>query len=116
MEEQGKLEKFISHIKEYAETRLDLMILNTEDKLSDVLSSVASVLVLTLVFLTTILFLSAGAAWWLGETFGSLSLGLFCVAIFYMIVGIVVYCFRDKWIKMPLINFLLKKINLNEED
>lgn len=115
MEGEGKLEKFMEHIKEYAEVKVDLMALNIQDKTSDVVSSIASALVFVLLTMTILLFLSIGMAWWLGQLFGGLSIGFFCVAGFYLFLGIIIYFFRAQWIKMPIINFLLKKINLNEE-
>lgn len=116
MEDQGILEKFIGHIKEYAETSVDLFALNMQDKSSEVISSIVSALIFGLIASITLLFLSIGAAWWLGQMLGSPSIGFFCVAGFYFFTGMTIYFFRRQWIKTPIINFLLRKINIHEED
>jgi hypothetical protein len=113
---EGKIEKFIAHVKEYVETRADLLALNVQDKLSDVISSMVSALILGFLTIVILFFLSIGSAWWLGQVLGSPSIGFFCIAGIYALIGILIYLFRKQWIKMPMINFLIKKINLREED
>jgi len=116
MEGKNKAEQLISNIKEYAETRLDIAALNVQDKVSDVLSSLASVIVVALLGIFILFFSSVGAAWWIGQTLNNSSIGFFCIAGFYLLIAIVIILNRDKWIKLPLINLLLKKININEEN
>ncbi|MEO5570434.1 MAG: phage holin family protein [Bacteroidia bacterium] len=116
MEGKNKAEQFIGNIKEYAETRFDIILLNIQDKVSDVLSSIASVIVVAVLGIFIILFSSVGAAWWIGRMFHDPSIGFFCIAGFYLIVAIILILNLDKWIKLPIINALLKKININEEN
>lgn len=117
MEEKHKVEKLFGDVKEYAETKLDIMALNIQDKGSDIAASAASVLTLGIVLVFILLFLSLGAALIVGHyCFNDTSIGFFCVAGFYLVVFIVLYYCRTKLIKMPLINFILKKIHFHEED
>lgn len=115
MEELNKVEKLAEHIKEYAETRFDLVVLNAQDKFTNILSSLVVSATGIVLGLFVLLFASIGAALWLGECLQSSFLGFFCVAGFYLLVAIIVILNREKWIKMPMINSLLKKININEE-
>ena len=41
MEGESKVEHLISNLKEYVETQYDLVVLNIQDKVSDILSSIA---------------------------------------------------------------------------
>lgn len=116
MEGLNKVEQILSNVKEYAETRFDLVAINTQDKVSDVLSSIASVVVVSILSLFIVFFGSVGVAWWIGQLAHNPSIGFFSVAGFYLLVTIIVYVNRDKWIKLPIINSLLKKININEEN
>lgn len=116
MDGKNKAEQLISNIKEYAETRFDIASLNIQDKVSDVLSSVASIAIVALLGIFIIFFSSVGAAWWIGQMLHNPSIGFFCIAGFYLLIAIVIILNRDKWIKLPIINAFLKKININEEN
>jgi len=116
MEGINKVEELIKKLKVYFETRFDIVALNAQDKVSEILSSIASTAVIALVGIFILFFTSVGVAWWVGELLNSPSIGFFCVAGFYLIVGILILINKDKWIKLPLINTLLKKINIHEED
>ena len=110
------MEKLFSDVKEYAETKLDLVALNVEDKASDIAASAASVVTLGIVAIFILLFLSLGAAFIIGHYLHDASIGFFCLAGFYLLVFIVLYYNRAKWIKTPLVNSILKKIHFHEED
>jgi hypothetical protein len=116
MEEQTKIEKMISDIKDYAETRLDIAVLDAQDKATQVISSAAASIIFGVFGVLILLFVSVGAAWSLGEYFNSPSIGFFSVAGFYLLVGGLLYLNREKWIKLPIINAILKKITFHEND
>jgi len=115
MEGINRLEQLISNIKQYAENWSDIALLKIQDRLSDVFSSIASAIIIGIISLFIIFFSSVGIAWWIGQALDSPSLGFFCVAGFYLVLAVIIFFCRDKWIKLPLINTLLKKININEE-
>jgi uncharacterized membrane protein len=116
MEEKNKIEKMFTNIKDYAETRFDIIVLNIQDKAVNVISSMASAVILGTLGLISLVFISIGVAWYLGEYFHSPSIGFFSVAAFYLLVTIVVFINREKWIKLPIINAILKKITFHEND
>lgn len=116
MEEINKVERLLEHIEEYGETRLDILVLSMQDKLSNVLSSIASILILGILTMFFLLFVSVSTAWWIGEILHSPSMGFLSVAGFYFLVVLVIYLNREKWIKLPIINALIKKINFHEEN
>ena len=116
MEEESKVERLVSNVKLYAETKLDLAILNVQDKLSGVVALIASYLLMTVFGFFIMLFLSMGIAWYIGEKTGDASMGYFSIAGFYLIVVIVLYIFREKLIKAPIVNAILKVVSIHEED
>lgn len=116
MEEKNKLEKMFTDIKDYAETRFDIIVLNSQDKATHVISSIASAAILGVLGLFILMFLSIGAAWSLGEYLNSPSIGFFSVAGFYLLVVLILFLNREKWIKLPIINAIIKKITFHEND
>ena len=116
MEELNKVEKLAGHIKEYAETRFDLVALTLQDKVTSILSSLVSSIIGAILVLFVILFISIGGALWLGDYLHSPFIGFFYVAGFYLLVTFIMIFYREKWIKTPMINGLLKKINSHEEN
>lgn len=116
MEEKNKVEKMFTDIKDYAETRFDIALLNIQDKTTGVISSMASAVILGTLGLIALMFISIGGAWYLGEYLQSPSIGFFSVAGFYLLVAIVLFANREKWIKLPIINAMLKKITIHEND
>jgi len=85
MEAVKKAEQLVSNIKEYAETRCDIALLNMQDKVSNVLSSIASVAVVAILGVLILFFASLGAAWYIGQSLNNPSIGFFCIAGFYLI-------------------------------
>ena len=98
MEEQNKVERLISNIKLYAESKLDLVLINAQDKMSDIVGSIASYLLIAVLGFFILLFLSIGAAWFIGEKTGDPSMGFFSLAGFYLLLAIIVYLAKDKLI------------------
>lgn len=116
MEEENKVEKLLIHLKDYAETQFQLSILSVQNNFVNLLSSMASIVVLGVLLLFILLFTGIGTAIWLGEYFHNYFLGFFYIAGFYILILFIIYFNREKWIKSPLINALLKKINLDDEN
>ncbi len=115
-EEKSKIEKMILDLKEYAETRIELGVLSIQDKTASVLSSIALGFIIGILGVFVILFLSVGAAWLIGHCINNIACGFFIVAGFYLLITLIIFLKRDKWINTPIVNLLLKKINSNEED
>lgn len=116
MEETNKIEKIFNDVKDYAETRFDIILLNAQDKGSGLISSIASIIILGVLGLISTMFLSIAAAWFLGEYLHSPSVGFLCVAVFYLLIVLILYVNRENWIKLPIINSILKKITFNENN
>ena len=115
MEEKTKIEHLFTSIKLYTETRYDLLVLNTQDKVSEILASMASVLFLAVFGFLILLFLSLGAAWYIGELTGEPSMGFFILGGFYALVMMLCYIMKEKWIRLPIINAIIKKITIREQ-
>ena len=116
MEEKNRLESVIEHLNAYFEARWNLFVLNTSDRASDIISSLASVVLIALSMAFVLLFLSIGAALWIGNSYGNISIGFLYVGLFYLFVSILLIIFRRSFIKIPVINKLLSAFYSNEND
>ena len=116
MEEKNKIESVVQHLNDYFETRWKLFVLNSSDKASDILSSIASVFLIALSMMFVLLFLSISSALWIGHSLGNTSIGFLYVGLFYLVVTILLFFFRHTLIKIPVINKLLNSIYSDEKD
>jgi ABC-type uncharacterized transport system fused permease/ATPase subunit len=111
MEENIKMIKsLLENTAEYGKTSLKLIKLKALDKTSDVVSSLVPRLVVVIIFGSSLLFLSLGLAFWLGEILGNNSVGFYVIAAFYVMVGIIFQLFLNKWLKKLVSNNFLKQV------
>lgn len=94
---------------DYLETRIDLLKLQAVSKSSEVTSSVVSSIVITIVSIFTLLFLSGGLGFWLGELWGSNAYGFLAVGGFYLLVTLLILAFKKTWLKAPISNMVITK-------
>lgn len=111
MEEQFKnFDTLIEKAEAYGKTTVELVKLKAVDKVADGTSSIvawtAVIIALILFFIT----LNFGVALWLGELMGDIYIGFFVVAGFYGVVGLILYLFRNKWIKKPLNDSIINQM------
>ncbi len=111
MENQsGPVELLVEKVKDYAETRIDLLRLKAIDKSSSFLSLLIAMIVVILVGLMSFMILSVGLALLLGDLLGKAYYGFFIVAGIYLITGLVLYSTREKLLKSPMANSMIKKL------
>jgi len=104
------IESLFVRVETYCETSKDLFKLKAIDKLSGAISSLASRIALLAIATLFFLILNIGVALWIGDLLGKAHYGFFIVAGFYVIVGIVLYLFRDFLIKTPVTNSIIRKL------
>ncbi len=104
------IESLFEKTGEYIETRIDLLKLKAADKSADVVSSLVSRLVILLIATMFIIILNIGIALLIGEALGKSYYGFFVLAGFYLITGLVFNSFKNKWIKEPVADKLIKKL------
>ncbi|HWY13340.1 MAG TPA: hypothetical protein VN026_18570 [Bacteroidia bacterium] len=104
--EKSAIESLVEKVETYGKTSFDLLKLKAIDKTADAVSTTVSYVFIALFIFMFILVASIGAALWLGEILGKTYYGLFCVAGFYGILGVVLYLLRDS-IKKPVTNSII---------
>ncbi len=104
------LEELFTKLKDYAETRVDLVKLIAINKVSGFMSTVISMIILLGILFTVILCISIGLAILIGQLLGATYYGFFIVAGLYLIVGLVLYTKRGSILKSPVSDRLIKEM------
>lgn len=110
------IELLYQKVEKYSKTSFELLQLSTINKTSDILSSLAVVIALSILLAMFTLFMNIGISLYLGALLHNYVLGFMIVAICYFIIGIILFFFRKSLIKTPIENLIISKfLKENEE-
>lgn len=104
------IEMLFDKAEDYTKTTIELIKLSAVDKTADILSSLLSRLTVSIVFVMFVLLINIGISLWLGELLGKVYYGFFVVSSAYLLVAIALYIYKDKWLKIPISNFIIVKM------
>ncbi len=104
------VEELFYKLKNYGDIRLDLFKLKAINKVSSFMSTlIVSVIVIFLLFLVLIC-VTIGLGLLIGELLGNSFWGFFIMAAIYIIIGLVLYSGRNKFLKQPVSDRLIKEL------
>jgi O-antigen/teichoic acid export membrane protein len=106
----NSIETLIKKSGEYLDTKIELTKLKAINTSSDVLSNMVYLIVKILIILLFTGFVSVALAILIGKTLGDYYYGFLIVGGFYLIVLLIIYVQRKKWIKEPVANGLINKM------
>lgn len=104
------IEMLYEKAKEYTNTTLELYKLTAVDKAAEVISSLSFRIAFLLIAAFFTLFFNIGLSLYLGELLDSNAAGFFIVSLFYLVFAVLLYIFRQKWIKTPVSNLIIKEL------
>ena len=108
MEQQTThIEVLFEKAGQYAKTSVELYKLKTIDRSAEVIASLTARMFIVLLFTLFFLILNVGISLWIGELLGKTYYGFFIVSGFYALGALVLYAFREKWIKTPVKNSII---------
>ena len=113
--QRSSLEVLFELILAYAKTSLKLYRYKATDKVAEVVSDMASGLVIVVILVLIFVNLNIGLALFLGDLLGKMYLGFLAVSGLYMCFGLLVYFFRNAWIKKPINNLVIKNLLKNDD-
>jgi ABC-type polysaccharide/polyol phosphate export permease len=113
--EKTKVDHLIDHVEEYFQTRQELSKMIAAEKSSTIISSVVTNLVMFLIFILVIVFASIALAYGISQYFGQPFAGFLSIAVFYLLIGILLYAKQEKWLKAPLANAVVKNFFQNDQ-
>lgn len=104
------IKSLLEKSQDYLETKIEIAKLKTVNKSSDILSTMIVLISVIFLGLLFFLFISIGLALYLGSLAGSAHAGFFIMAGLYGVILLLIYLFREKWIKTPVTNLVIKKL------
>ncbi len=104
------IEDLLDKAGDYSKTSIQLLKLKAIDKSAGIVSSLAAKTTVIIIVAMFILTASIAIALWAGEKLGKMYYGFLCVAGFYAISAILLYIFREQWIRQPVSNSMIKKL------
>lgn len=109
-------ETFVDQVKEYVNTRLAQLKLSFAEKTSKVMAVIIAVVMSALVFFLFLLLISIAGAIAIGQWLESFWLGFVVVGGIVLIVGLILWIFKDGIIRRPIMNALIKAMFDKEGD
>lgn len=100
------ISQLITEIKRYVELRAESFEIDIVRKLSQLVAALVLGAVLFMLACLAILFVSMMAAASLAPLLGSQAVAYAIVVAFYIILGLIIYYKRKRWIEFPLTTFL----------
>jgi preprotein translocase subunit SecY len=104
------VEVLFEKVSDYGKTTIELLKLKAIDKSANVVSSLVSKMILMLVVAMFVLTATTALALWLGELLGKTYHGFLVVAGLYIFIAILLYAFRNQWIKKPVSDLVIKQM------
>ncbi len=101
--------------KEYLNLRMQVVRLNITEKIAAALANFISAGAVVIFVLLFFVFISIGAAYWLGDIFDNIGLGFIVVGGFFVITALIFKLISKKNVKPGLTNMFIKDFN-NDDD
>jgi hypothetical protein len=111
-----KVEGLTEHVKEYINTKIELTKLRLAEKTSQIIGNLIAFAIVAVLFLFVIVFGSIAGAWALSELIGKPYSGFLIVAGFYLLLGIIVWFARNRLIRFPVMNAIIKLLHKKDDD
>ncbi len=114
-QEKSSIDRLADHIKQYIQTRIDLFELQVKQRLTSLLSGLLLSSMFWIFFLSFLLFINLGLAFFLSDYFKSNAIGFSLVAGFYFVCWLKIKLFRNFYKRM-ISNFLIKEVFKDDQD
>lgn len=111
MQEEKKdksIEDLYEDAKSYLDTRVEHTRLYLVEKMSKIFADLVTNTVVIICFVLAFLFGTFTLALYLSDLFESFTRGFGCVAIIYLLLALIVYYTKDKYIEKAIINFTIR--------
>jgi len=111
MQEDNKekgIEDLYQDAKGYLDTKVEYMRLYLVEKISKVFADVVTNAVVVVCFVLAFLFGTVTLALFLSDVLGSYTRGFGCVSLIYILLALIVYYTKEKYIEKAIINFTIR--------
>ena len=111
-----KVEELADNLKEYAEIRVEEAKLKIAERSSGLIANLMAGLLVRVGVVLSIMFAGLAVAIFLGEWWGRPALGFLIVSIIYLIVAWIVWTLRERFIRIPMMNSIMKHLTKKSEE
>lgn len=106
----AKAAEMLLLLKEYICTCINLAKLHTVEKTSKFAANLIAGVIVFFVLLFFIIFASIGFVYLLARWTGELYFGFFIVSVVYLLLAILLWRTREKWLRIPIMKELKKQL------
>ena len=106
----ASIKDFMAETKDLSKTQIELLELYAIEKIASILSILAVRILIFMMVVLSALIVTMGIAVWTGEMLGRYFYGFFIMGGVYIFASVVLYIFRDQWIKVPIYNFIILQL------
>ncbi len=104
------IEMLFDKAEVYSKTTVELLKLKAIRKSADVISSLITKAIITIIVGLFLFLANIALALWLGKLTGEYFYGFLIVASFYLFIGLLSYIFRKKLIQIPFKDNIISKM------
>lgn len=112
----NKSETFVDQVKEYVNTRVAQLKLSFAEKTSKLMAVVIAVVLSALIFFLFLVLICIAGAIAIGQWLENFWLGFVIVGVIVLILGFILWRFKDQLIRIPIMNALINTMFDKEED
>lgn len=106
---EKNIEDIISDAKGYLDNRIEYTKLYMVEKVSRTFADLVTTTTVIICFVLAFLFGTVTLAMFLSDVLGSYTRGFGCVSLIYILLAVIVYFTKDKYIEKAIINFSIRK-------
>ena len=103
------IEDLVDDAKGFLEARVEYTRLYLVEKVSKIFADLVTSTAVIVCFILAFLFGSVTLALYLSDVLGSYAGGFGCVSLFYILLAVIVYLTKDKYIEKAIINVAIRK-------
>ena len=105
---EKNIEDLIKDAKDYIEIRTEYTRLYLVEKVSKIFADIVTNALVIVCFVLAFLFGTFTLALFLSDLLGSFTRGFGCVALIYLVLAIIVYYTKEKYIEKAIVNFTIR--------
>ena len=106
---EKSIEDIVDDAKGYLEARIEYTRLYLVEKVSKIFADLVTNTAVIVCFILAFLFGSVTLALFLSDVLGSFTRGFGCVSLIYILLAVIVYSTKDKYIEKAIINVAVRK-------
>lgn len=112
----SKANDLFAHAKEYVDNTIKNSKLSAAEKISGLLAFIIAGALVFSIFLFAILFAGFALAYLAADWTGHVYLGFLLAAVFFFLIGLIIWIAKNKLIQNPLLHVLLAKFFSDENE